>query len=183
MSTHVRERESHIPSRREALRTVGFSGLAAAIPVTAVALAAEPQPDAALIHLGAEFDQLHRAWLPLWRRWVDLEVAAREAAGNFAGDQKGWYERYCSAAAGNGCIEAGEANDAAVERLRIVVDKIQATPAQTFAGLHAKARVVLYESFDASGHIGVPDADMDWDVLCFVRLVREIATLAGEARA
>lgn len=44
MGTHERERESHIPSRRQALHIIGFSGLAAAVPASIVALAAAPDP-------------------------------------------------------------------------------------------------------------------------------------------
>lgn len=43
MGTHERERENHVPSRRQALRTIGISSLVAAVPVTAVALAVSPQ--------------------------------------------------------------------------------------------------------------------------------------------
>ncbi|MBS9478656.1 hypothetical protein [Ancylobacter radicis] len=187
MGTHDREREKCIPSRREALRTIGLGTMAAAVPAGALALAGEPHPDAELIRLGAEFDRLHATWLPLWRRWTEIELATRAMAERLSAGhgEAGWYlyKHYRTASAANGLDASMEAADAVLRQMRDLAEKIHAIPAQGLAGLYVKARVVLHESVPTCEWYGVADNDMDWDVLVFIRFVREMAALAGEARA
>ncbi|QIB32673.1 hypothetical protein [Ancylobacter pratisalsi] len=182
MGTHEREREKCVTSRRQAMRTIAISGLAAAVPLGAAALGDETSPDAELIRLGAEFDRLYSEWLPLWRRWSDFESVTRTEALAFAGKATSVWERYCQVSNANGCAEATAANDAASDKVTEVAGRIRQLPARGIHGLYVKARVVLFESFATGSHDSVADEDMDWEVLCYVQFLREIASLAGEAR-
>lgn len=180
MGTHVRERESHIPSRRQTLRAIGFSGLAAAIPVTVIAGAGELHPDVEIVALGKEFDRLHAAWVPLhkahwdaWRRCRSILEAADDT-----GD-----EAFYSAVRQSRVDETAAAADAAQKPLDALSAKIRDMPAMSLRGLSVKARVVLHEVFCPGSYDGVADDDMNWDALCYVRFMREIAALAGEVRA
>lgn len=180
MGTHVRERESHIPSRRQALRTIGFTGLAAAVPATVIAGAGELHADAEIVMLGEEFDRLRATWAPLhkahwdaWRRCRSILEAADDT-----GD-----DAFYSAVHESRVDETADAADAAQKPLDALSAKIRGMPAKSLQGLSVKARVVLYESFGLASHDGVADHDMDWNVLCYVRFMREIAALAGEVRA
>lgn len=179
MGHHVRERERHIPNRREALRAIGLGAAATALPVGALALAAEPHPDAELIRLGEAFDRQHAAWVPLWKESGRLEketLAAIEDAG--VKFDVATYELYC---ARTGFDVAADANDAAVDALNRLAERITSTPARTFAGLHAKARVVFWECCRPADYIDVPDTALDADVLSVLGLMREIERLAAEA--
>lgn len=184
MGTHVRERKSYVPSRRETLCKIGLGAVAATLPVSLVALAGAPYPDAELISLGEEFDRLHSAWLPVWRHWTHLDVQAREAAKEIDKEMgREWYEVYRALCETSGCNAAAAANDAANDEMAIVAGRIRAIPPRTMAGLYVKARVLLTDCFAPASYSGVADDDMDWDVLCYVQLLREIASLAGEVRA
>lgn len=180
MGTHVREQESHIPSRRATLRAIGFSGLAAALPITAAALAAEPPSHAELVRLGAEFDRLHAAMLPAWWAWREAGKRCRDILD---ADGPLTLDGYKAARRDSGLDETGEVLEEAQHPLDAIVGRIRELPAGGLAGLAVKSRVVLYESFSPHQYDRVADADMDWDVFCYVRFMREIAALAGEARA
>ncbi len=180
MGTHVREQESYVPSRRQALRAIGVGGLVATLPADGMALAGKLHPDAELIRLDAEFDRLHAAALP-WRR------AAREAwarCRDILDAQGGVTSKDSWQAA---CLECGiyeidgplEAAEAAVEEVTAVIRSI---PARTITGISVKARVVFEEVFSGyveggSGHIS------EIDVRTYVDFMGEIDALVGEVRA
>lgn len=180
MGHHVRERETHILNRREAMRAIGLGAAAVMVPVGALALAAEPHPDAELIRLGEAFDRQHAAWVPLWKESGRLEKetrAAMESAG--AKFDVATYDLFC---ARTGFDVAADANDAAVDALNRLAERITSIPAHTVAGLHAKARVVFWECCRPADYIDVREDALDADVLSVLGLMREIERLAAEAR-
>ncbi|QJP14338.1 hypothetical protein G3545_12205 [Starkeya sp. ORNL1] len=180
MCHHVRERETCIPNRRAALRTLALGVAGVALPAAAFALTPEPHPDAELIRLGEAFDRQHAAWVPLWKESDRLEkatFAAIEAAGiKF---DLATYEWHC---ARTGFDVAADANVAAVDVLRRLAEQIAAIPARSYAGLHAKARVVFWECIRPADYIDVAEEALDGDVLSVIGLLREIESLAAEAR-
>lgn len=176
-------------TRRDALRKIGLAGSLIAIPGIAGALvnraeagvcALPPGDDAELIRLGEEFDRLYAEWLPInaeRKRLAAIQSTAWEAAGT-PFSIKAWVDS-CDAC---GLTPAEDANDAAMDRLDALAATIDATPAHSLAGIATKLRVIRYVAF--SGRVlDRADDDLDWDVLCFVRVQREVEALAEtEAR-
>jgi len=100
-------------SRREALRTIGMGGTLGAVAagaVYAVSPAAATEPDAELIRLGGEL-------IAAWQFELDVWDETREDYSD----------------------EAAERDRAAYEVRREVIERIEAIPATTVAGLAVKA--------------------------------------------
>ncbi|MCB4771819.1 hypothetical protein LGR54_24715 [Ancylobacter sp. Lp-2] len=147
-------------------------------------------PDAELIALGAEFDSLHAAWVPLWRRQAELGKptdAARQAAIDTLRRQTGKHELsdsaymavHAAASAATGMDVAEAANDAAMECMNLVADQIRDLPATTAAGLLVKARVLLSEVMPAGDYVDVAPEGRDWPAECFFGFLADIERLAG----
>lgn len=181
MHMHSSERESYVPGRRNALRAMGIGSVAlATVPIAMLSSATDVHADAGLVRLGEEFDRLRASWLTLWRESCQASGRCREILEGLNLPLS--IEAYHEACRDSGLEAADDQSCAVLDVMRAVGDQIRATPATTFDGLHVKARVVLHESFNPSSLDGVTDIDMDWDALCYVEFMREIAALAGEIR-
>lgn len=180
MGTHVRERESHVPSRRDALRTIGISGLVAAAPISAVALAGEPHPDAELVRLGAEFERAHADATALRRAYREAWDRCRGILD--AGGDRLTMDSWRGACRESGISEIDDALDDANAAIEALAGEIRRIPARTIAGISVKARVVFEEVFSGYQE-GGPGYLTEGDVRCYAEFMHEIAALARELRA
>ena len=144
-------------------------------------------PDARLIALGREHERLVAVWLPLWRemdrlrplmdtavRKVQLTAGLRPLA---RGELLAAYE---AASHASGHQAASEANNAALDEADAVANQIRAIPAQTFAGVLVKARVLMDVVIPAKD-MEAPAELQNWDVQCFYGFLAELERMAAEA--
>ena len=124
-----------------------------------------------------EFDRLHAEWLPLCREWNRLFDVAHETwkAKNVPfGDG----DEFFAVQDETGASAASDRCDEATDRLDAVAKKIRELPAQGFAGLAVKARLIRHDSFKVDD-FDMPEKHMDWGPRCFHQFVAEIERLAG----
>jgi len=114
--------------------------------LASVCEAAAAHPDAALLHLGAEFDQLYAAWLPIhaemWRLHSQ-HLEEWEKTGLSIDENLAAYFQLRTKIGLDAVIEASEK---ALDPIDAVATKIRETPAKTFGGLAVKARVLAYDA-------------------------------------
>jgi len=161
-------------TRRNAL--TGAGAAAGAMALATPALASVSQSDAELVRLGAEFDRLHAEWLPLLGEWQRLHEAGRvawEAKNIPFGDGVEFFAVQDE----TGSTAASDKNDAALDSLEAVAQKIRELPASGFAGLAVKARVLWFDTAKVED-FDVPEKDMDWGPKCFHKFAAEIERLA-----
>lgn len=175
---------SGLPSlnRRSFVRGLGtatvVSGVAANIATLARAASAAEHPDALLIALGAEFDRRHagvmqnKADMAPLSEAFDAELDRRRATRDVP-----WAE-WCQIRVDTGFEAAIEREHEAFLRTDEIADKIRSTPAQTFAGLAVKLKITGYDCcFSTRFH--EPEDDMEFDVLRFWQLLKEVERMAA----
>ncbi len=168
--------ESGLTSRREALRSLGSAAIAGCAFV-GTGHAESAHPDAALLRLGAEFDQLHAAWLPLNEEVFRLHAVVMKDYSIEAlcdNNLELWNRR------GKECSldEAHAEESKACEFLDAVAKTIRSTSAKTFAGIAVKARVLRYETGHSWKQYIEPE-DPGYDVEMMNEFVAELDQLAA----
>lgn len=173
--------EAHTTSRRSFLAAAAVAG---AIVAPNVAAAAAPHPDAELIRLGQQHDELVQKLKvatiklePLWaehRRRMDEWKAANPQGIGIDAYERLWDEV--------GLTEANKTYDAdaITDEMDPVSRKIMAIPAMTIAGLLVKARVAKYnarEFWDESYE------DADWVHLQMRELCDAVIDMAARTAA
>ena len=160
-------------NRRQAI--AGAGAAAGAMALATPALASVPKSDAELIRLGAEFDRLHAEWLPALSEWNRLFGVAHEVwkAKNIPFS----LEEVLAVQDETGATAASEREEAAINSLENVAEKIRELPASGFAGLAVKLRVLRYDNF-SNKDFAVPEVDMDWGPRAFHQFAAEIDRLA-----
>jgi len=158
-------------NRRQAIAGAG----AAALALTGPALASVPKSDAELIRLGAEFDRLQAEWLPALSEWNHFYGVAHEAwkAKNIPFSE----EEFFAVQDETGATAASDREDAALSSLEDIAEKIRELPAEGFAGLAVKLRVLRYDNF-SNEDFDMPEKDMDWGPRAFYQFAAEIERMA-----
>jgi hypothetical protein len=171
-------------SRRETLRTIGAAALAGGVATAA----ASSSPDAHLLRLGAEFDRLYAAWLPIHAEVerLDKEFEKEWAKKGLSIDENLEPARYmqCRIAAWRqlqneiGVDAALSGEDAACKLLDAVTKKIRGTPATTIVGLAVKARALRFDTH-LSTQCDLQEKDQDWPERVMSQFIAEIERLAA----
>lgn len=168
-------------SSRRAVIATALAGLAAGCAPVALA---STSADADLIRLGEEFDRAEREWIPLWREWQRHERLWRDtiqARGmSFAAHG---HDAVMAVFIDAGGDVASEANNAALDRLDTIRDRIKKIKPMTLAGLAVWAKVARFDG--TSIHVREKPADQrdtcDAAILDFLTLVEEMAGQAVQS--
>jgi hypothetical protein len=141
---------------------------------------ASSSTDAHLLHLGAEFDRLHAAWLPTHAEAGRLnglfEQEWAKKGLSIADNVAAWDQLRIDM----GLDAAIEVEDAEWNFVCVVTKKIRETPAKTFAGLAVKARALRFDAH-LSTQCDLPPKDQDWPEQVMNEFVAEIDRLAAAA--
>jgi len=142
-------------------------------------------PDARLIALGREHQRLVTVWLPLWREmdrlrpFVDVAVRNVQRAAGLRPLARGeLLSAYAAASHATGHAAAVEASNNALDSADEVANQIRAIPAQTFAGVLVKARVLMDVVIPAKD-MEAPAELQNWEVQCFYGFLAELERMAG----
>jgi hypothetical protein len=171
------EPDNGLASRRAVVRALGTAVLASGTLATACQAAAA-HPDAVLLSLGAEFERLHAAWLP-----INAETWRLNSAFEKEWDKKGLsidanLIEFSQLAKETGADAAATVEGKALDLLDALTAKIRETPAKTFAGLAVKARALRFDAH-LSTQCDLPLEDQDWPEQVMNQFVAELDRLAS----
>ena len=165
--------DSNTTSRRNFL---GSAVLVSAALAPAAIAEKTKGPDADLLELGRQFDELERRYAvsqafykPRWRRHTVEVDRWRDAHPNCS--QKQWLAAHDDLWAKLVACDGRETPDEIMVQADPIQEAIISIPATTIAGLAVKARVA---KFTASDYWKESDNDADWDRLIIRKLIDSV---------
>lgn len=163
---------------RHITRRSALKGSAALALAATPGLASASSPDAELLALGKEFDAAWGDWFPKWRamreKGVHFEEEMRQKMPTpFSGEV---YDQIADAC---GYSPVMDTNNAALDLVTELSERILAMPATTIGGFAVKASALVFVAVPPA-EVAIPDRDRDYHNSKLMAFADEMRALAAE---